>query len=162
LNNAIAHLVTKKKKHHQTKKILRFPPTKVAGINKREARGIGIAVDHRRKNRSEQSLQDNVQRLKQYRARLILFPKRKVSSLHKRKPNEGKAEELAKAVQLTRPILPVRKKKIKPQARPVDADAAQRSAYVTLRRARADARLIGVRKARAAKAEEKAKLAKKE
>ena len=47
-----------------------------AGIRKREARTIGIAVDYRRQNKSVESLQQNVQRLKEYRAKLILFPKK--------------------------------------------------------------------------------------
>jgi len=47
-----------------------------AGIRKREARTIGIAVDYRRQNKSVESLQHNVQRLKEYRAKLILFPKK--------------------------------------------------------------------------------------
>ena len=47
-----------------------------AGIRKREARTIGIAVDFRRQNKSVESLQQNVQRLKEYRAKLILFPKK--------------------------------------------------------------------------------------
>ena len=47
---------------------------KRAGLNKNFARTIGIAVDHRRKSRSLDSLQQNVQRLKEYRSRLILFP----------------------------------------------------------------------------------------
>ena len=37
---------------------------------------IGIAVDHRRRNRSLESLQANVQRLKEYRSKLILFPRK--------------------------------------------------------------------------------------
>ena len=56
-----------------------------AGINRKLARTIGIAVDHRRMNRSMESLQQNVQRLKEYRSKLILFP-RKAS-----KPKKGDA-----------------------------------------------------------------------
>jgi hypothetical protein len=53
---------------------------KRAGINRREARGIGISVDHRRRNHCEESLKVNSQRLKEYRARLILFPiKRRIA-----------------------------------------------------------------------------------
>lgn len=48
-----------------------------AGLNPAFARTIGIAVDPRRRNKSVESLQVNVQRLKEYRARLILFPKGK-------------------------------------------------------------------------------------
>ena len=47
-----------------------------AGINKNHARTIGITVDCRRRNRSVESLQENVQRLKEYRSKLILFPKK--------------------------------------------------------------------------------------
>lgn len=52
-----------------------------AGLNPAFARTIGIAVDSRRRNKSVESLQVNVQRLKEYRARLILFPKGKKVSL---------------------------------------------------------------------------------
>mgnify|MGYP003623425289 CR=1 FL=1 len=38
------------------------------------ARSLGISVDHRRRNKSIESLQQNVQRLKEYRSKLILFP----------------------------------------------------------------------------------------
>ena len=47
-----------------------------AGIPKKLAPTIGIAVDHRRKNRSLESLQANVQRLKTYKAKLVVFPRR--------------------------------------------------------------------------------------
>lgn len=47
-----------------------------AGIHKKTARTIGIAVDPRRRNRSTESLQANVQRLKEYRSKLILFPRK--------------------------------------------------------------------------------------
>ena len=53
-----------------------------ARISRKLARSIGIAVDHRRRNRSLESLQANSQRLKEYRSKLILFP---------RNPNKPKA-----------------------------------------------------------------------
>merc|ERR1712093_925348 len=49
---------------------------KEAGFtNPKTATSLGIAVDYRRRNRSEQSLRTNVQRLKEYQARLVVFPK---------------------------------------------------------------------------------------
>lgn len=42
---------------------------KAAGIPKKLAPTIGISVDHRRRNRSLESLQANVQRLKTYKAK---------------------------------------------------------------------------------------------
>lgn len=47
-----------------------------AEIDRHLARRIGIAVDHRRRNRSLESLQINLQRLKEYRSKLILFPRK--------------------------------------------------------------------------------------
>ncbi|KAE8676835.1 60S ribosomal protein L13-1 [Hibiscus syriacus] len=43
---------------------------------KKLAPTIGIAVDHRRKNRSLEGLQANFQRLKTYKAKLVVFPRR--------------------------------------------------------------------------------------
>lgn len=48
----------------------------MAGIHKKFARTIGIAVDPRRRNKSTEALQANVQRLKEYRSKLILFPRK--------------------------------------------------------------------------------------
>ena len=47
---------------------------RATGLNKRYAKTIGIAVDPRRRNKSVESLQKNSQRLKEYKAKLILFP----------------------------------------------------------------------------------------
>jgi large subunit ribosomal protein L13e len=49
---------------------------KEAGIGKKEARGIGITVDHRRRNLSEEGKTLNVERLKAYKSKLILFPRK--------------------------------------------------------------------------------------
>ena len=44
-------------------------------MNPHFARTIGIAVDIRRRNKSVEGLQLNVQRLKEYMSKLILFPR---------------------------------------------------------------------------------------
>ena len=49
---------------------------KLAKISTQFARTIGIAVDHRRQDTSEEALQLNVQRLESYKSKLILFPRR--------------------------------------------------------------------------------------
>ena len=49
---------------------------KAAGISAKKARTVGISVDHRRKNKSTESLQANVQRLKEYQSKLIVFPRK--------------------------------------------------------------------------------------
>ena len=47
-----------------------------AKISPAFARTVGIAVDHRRHDGSEEKLQLNVQRLESYKSKLILFPRR--------------------------------------------------------------------------------------
>jgi large subunit ribosomal protein L13e len=49
---------------------------KEAGVGRKEARGIGIVVDHRRRNLSEEGKILNVERLKAYKAKLIVFPRK--------------------------------------------------------------------------------------
>lgn len=82
------------------------PPTRAApqeaGIPAKLAPTIGIAVDHRRRNRSLESLQENANRLKAYKANLVVFPRR----AGKPKAGDSPAEELAAAQQLRGPLLP--------------------------------------------------------
>jgi large subunit ribosomal protein L13e len=47
-----------------------------AGIAVKKAKTIGIAVDHRRTNKSTESLLLNVERLKKYMGNLVVFPKK--------------------------------------------------------------------------------------
>ncbi|KAG8859073.1 60S ribosomal protein L13 [Tulasnella sp. 330] len=65
---------------------------KAAGIHKREARGLGIKVDHRRRNLSEEGMKVNVDRLKAYKTKLIVFPKRTRNSVYLKK-NGDKMDE---------------------------------------------------------------------
>jgi len=121
-----------------------------AGLSKNFARTIGIAVDHRRRNRSLESLQQNVQRLKEYRSKLILFP------LNAKKPNKGdsSAEELKLASQLQGPVMPIRQPAKKEKARVPTEEEKKFTAFTALRKARADARLVGIRAKRAKEAAE--------
>ncbi|XP_068983817.1 large ribosomal subunit protein eL13 [Bombus flavifrons] len=115
---------------------------KASGLNKRFARTIGIAVDPRRRNKSVESLQTNAQRLKEYKSKLILFP------LNEKRPKVGDAteEEMKLATQVKGEIMPVRHQApAKAKARVISEEERKFSAYVTLRKARADARLVGIR-----------------
>jgi large subunit ribosomal protein L13e len=49
---------------------------KEAGVRRKEARALGIAVDHRRKNRSVEGMKVNVLRLQAYKEKLIVIPKK--------------------------------------------------------------------------------------
>eukprot|EP01056_Protomagalhaensia_sp_Gyna25_P000439 Protomagalhaensia_sp_Gyna_25__438@NODE_1206_length_2068_cov_1654_042385_g960_i0_p2_GENE_NODE_1206_length_2068_cov_1654_042385_g960_i0NODE_1206_length_2068_cov_1654_042385_g960_i0_p2_ORF_typecomplete_len177_score37_15Ribosomal_L13e/PF01294_18/2_9e41_NODE_1206_length_2068_cov_1654_042385_g960_i013581888 len=52
---------------------------KACGLHPRMAPTIGVAVDKRRKNRSEEGLKQNVDRLKAYLARLVVLPRNGVA-----------------------------------------------------------------------------------
>lgn len=55
---------------------------KEAGIGRKEALSVGIVVDHRRRNLSEEGKKINVERLRDYKTRLLVFP-RKASKVKK-------------------------------------------------------------------------------
>jgi len=132
---------------------------KEAGIPRRLAPTIGIPVDHRRQNHSQESLALNVARLKAYRERLILFPRR--SGQHKKLDSskeklKGAREHAAQRLSTVLPIdsglgLKHGLKEIKKADMPKSVEGG---AYRKLREARSEARLVGVREKRAkAKAE---------
>jgi large subunit ribosomal protein L13e len=131
-----------------------------AAIPRKLARTIGITVDSRRQNLSEESLKVNVARLKDYQSRLILFPRRGGKKSNKAgdaspaevaqaKKGEGIVSSLVAGLPITNAVT-VEEVKIKD----IKGDDA---AYRKLRLARSDARFVGVREKRAkAKAEEAA------
>ncbi len=49
---------------------------KEAGVSRRTALGLGIVVDHRRRNLSVEGKSINVERLKSYKERLVVFPRK--------------------------------------------------------------------------------------
>ncbi|CAO2617894.1 60S ribosomal protein L13 [Lemmus lemmus] len=123
---------------------------RVAGIHKKVARTIGISVDSRRRNKSTESLQANVQRLKEYRSKLILFPRKPSAP----KKGDSSAEELKLATQLTGPVMPIRNGYKKEKARVITEEEKNFKAFASLRMARANAQLFGIRPKRAKEAAE--------
>ena len=134
--------------------------SQAAGIPRKLAPTIGISVDPRRQNLSEESLAANVERLKAYQGRLILFPK----NAKKPKKGDASAEEVkaakeaghkehVKHISSAQPI--VHKPKVT-EGKVADYQSEDK-AYRKLRDSRSEARLVGVREKRAkAKAEEAA------
>jgi len=113
---------------------------KAAGVHRLEARTIGISVDHRRKNRSVEAFQQNVQRLKTYKSKLILFPRG-----GKAKKGDSTVEERKLASQLKGTILPIKNKTRQPKIRTVTDDERKFGAHYLIRKARITKRLAGKR-----------------
>lgn len=133
---------------------------KSAGISAKVAQTIGIAVDKRRKNRSVESLQQNVQRLKEYKSKLILFPINRKRS-HK---GDSSEQECRLAQQIVGPVLPAKTGKRSGAVegpRKVTPAEAKFSAFHTVRQARANKKLFAGRNRKVkeleAEAKEKAK-----
>jgi len=93
---------------------------KRAGLSAKFARTVGIAVDPRRTNSNEETLQQNVQRLENYKSKLILFPRKKTpkkgeindSSADKLKSAEAEKQVRAKHI-LEKPAPKLREKFVK-------------------------------------------------
>ncbi|KAJ3937736.1 MAG: 60S ribosomal protein L13 [Lentinula lateritia] len=121
---------------------------KDAGIGRKEARGVGIVVDHRRRSLSEEGKKLNVERLVAYKQKLIVFPRK----AGKPKKGDSSTEDLSATT--TRVTLPLPESFPAEAPRKITAEEREFEAYKSLRTARANARHEGARKARAAKKEE--------
>jgi len=121
---------------------------KEAGIGRKEARGVGIVVDHRRRNLSEEGKALNVERLKAYKERLIVFPR------NAKKPKKGDSTGDALTAETTRLNLALPDPYPAETPRAITEEEKSFEAYKTLRNERANARFEGKRKLRAAKKEE--------
>ena len=115
------------------------------------ARTVGIAIDRRRRNKSIEQRQINVQRLKEYRSKLILFPIHEKAKLRK---GEATPEERKVATQLRGDIMPIRNAKPQIAVRAITDVEKKFGAYLTLRKNRSDARLVGIRAKKAKEAAE--------
>lgn len=128
---------------------------KEAGIGRKEALSVGVVVDHRRRNLSEEGKKLNVERLKDYKTRLLVFP-RKTGQVKK---GDSSADDLKAST--TRATLALPEAYSAEAPRKITNEERETEAYRTLRTERANARYEGARKARAAKKEEEATAKKK-
>ena len=129
---------------------------KAAGVNPKEARSIGIAVDHRRRNKSNESLETNVDRLKQFLYKLILFPRGQ--RLNAKKGDS--APEVTKSAQQVEGliVMPIEEKKAIVETMEIaPLRDVKLGAYAQIRQARCNKRMIGIRKKKAAEEAAKAK-----
>eukprot|EP00930_Biecheleria_cincta_P106345 TRINITY_DN9976_c0_g2_i1.p1 TRINITY_DN9976_c0_g2~~TRINITY_DN9976_c0_g2_i1.p1 ORF type:complete len:234 (+),score=62.96 TRINITY_DN9976_c0_g2_i1:48-704(+) len=117
---------------------------KEAKIPRKFAKTIGIAVDHRRRNRCAESLQSNVERLKLYMSKLLLFPKK--SGTKSVKKGDTPRSELKDVAQNTlKEIIPVPKPSTDIEARAITADEKDKSAYKALKKARTNKHFLGAK-----------------
>merc|ERR1712206_13447 len=113
-----------------------------AKISPKLARTIGIAVDHRRRNRCTESLQANVDRLKLYRSKLLIFP-RKSGKKGVKKGDTPKSELQNVAQNTLKEIIPVPKPALRIKARAITGAEKENSAYKMLKKARTNKKYLG-------------------
>lgn len=102
---------------------------KAAGLNAKYARTIGIAVDHRRQNKSEETFDANVARLKEYQSKLVIFDK---------KAPVADAAQVSTAA--TFPVV-----QPAPETAPRAVEVPEKTAYATLRSAANHKKYKGIR-----------------
>ena len=127
-----------------------------AGLSADFARTVGIAVDHRRTNTSEEQLQLNTERLNTYKSKLILFPRRE-NKPKKGLINDATAEQLESAAasnQVTGTVLERARPVQNEEFAAITADDKAKYAFRTLRTLRTTKRYLGRREKRARDAEE--------
>merc|ERR1712093_373326 len=95
---------------------------KAAGLGKMEAQSLGICVDHRRRNKSVEGMEANVQRLREYRSKLVVFPKH---AKHAKKGWVETADADTVVEQMTGPVvMPAAADSKKCKARAITPDEA--------------------------------------
>merc|ERR1712085_144467 len=103
---------------------------------------IGISVDHRRRNRCTESLQENVNRLKLYKTKLLVFPRK--SGKKAVKKGDTPRSELQNVAQNTlREIIPIPKPQLRIKARKITDDEKEKSVYKILKKARTNKKYAG-------------------
>ena len=120
-----------------------------AEIKPRFAATVGIRVDKRRKNVSEESLNTNVQRLKTYMSKLVLFP------MTKKGAKKGDASE-AETKNVQQAAVNVSQAATVAEAmRKVSAEESKTNVYAFLKKNHSAVRFLGQRMAKAAAKEAK-------
>lgn len=117
---------------------------KEAGVAPKYAPTIGISVDPRRKNRSVEGMMENVQRLKEYQTKLIVFPRNPA----KPKAGDASKEDLAMAAQLKGTVMPLARPVPEIEVRAITAEDKASHPYRSIRIERSNKRLDGVRRKR--------------
>jgi len=121
---------------------------KEAGVTRKAALRLGIIVDHRRRNLSEEGKKLNVERLLAYNQRLIIFPRKA------NKPKKGDSSGGDLTANTTRTQVALSNPYVHEEPRKITDEEREFQAYRALRDGRAQARHEGKRKIRAQKKKE--------
>lgn len=111
---------------------------KKAGVPMKLARTIGISVDKRRRNKNDASTTMNADRIKEFKSKLIVFPK----AGKKAKQGDATRAQLANVAQNThKDIIPLPKRSTAIVSRKITAAEKKTSVFATLRKRFVDRKL---------------------
>jgi large subunit ribosomal protein L13e len=111
-----------------------FAELKAVDLTASYARTVGIAVDHRRTNRSVEAMERNVARLTEYKSKLVVIPR-----------GAAGKEEAAAATQPTGILIPISKPVSGIVMEEVTAEMKANVAYTQMRLARQETKVTGYR-----------------
>merc|ERR1712151_1315784 len=126
-----------------------------AKISPKLAPTIGISVDHRRKNRSVEGLQENVKRLLAYKSKLVIFPK-KAGKKGVKKGDTPRSELKNVAQNTLKEIIPIERPSTEIEARAITQAEKDEEVFRKIRKARTDKKYFGAKQKKAKAAAEKA------
>merc|ERR1739848_681410 len=106
---------------------------KNAGLCATQAKQLGICIDKRRRNKSAENLQRNVQRLKEYKQKLVMVPKNATTDV----------EQV-----LAQKIMPLSNAKAAVSAEKITEDMKKGSVYQAFHMAKANTKYAGQREKR--------------
>ena len=120
---------------------------KKAGVPMKLARTIGIAVDKRRRNKGDVSM--NVDRIMEFKSKLLVFPR----AGREAKQGDATRDQLASVAQNThKDIIPLPKRSTAIVTRKITAEEKKTSVFATLRKRFVDRKLAPKRAAKLAAA----------
>lgn len=129
-----------------------------AGLTPQFARTVGIAVDHRRQDTSEETLLVNVQRLESYKSKLILFPRRE-GKFKKGEIADSTADKLksaeAEKQNVSKHLIEKPERKLKEKAQKITKEQKDLKVFRKLRQLRVNKHYKGQREKRAKELAEK-------
>lgn len=114
---------------------------KAAGMTPAYARTVGIAVDHRRRNKSAESLALNVARLEEYKSKLVVFPKYRANA----KAGDSSMADCVAVPQLAGTVLPLVKAAPGVVMGDLTDELKSSTAFTTMRLAAVETKVRGYR-----------------
>ena len=116
-----------------------------AKISPAFARSVGIAVDQRRHDPNEETLQLNVQRLESYKSKLILFPRKENKIRQGDIPDTAQIAQSSVSQNTSKHVIEKPAKKVRQTPKKITKDITEVKIFIKLRQLRINEKYSGKR-----------------